>query len=292
MGIGVASPPIVCGVDGSPDGALAARVAGRIAMLLDRPLTLVHAAPRPWVSERPFATYDERLQEQTAFDWGGYLHTILRPVEIAELVRVDHAVEWGAPAEALRSIAGRLEAELIVVGSRGQSPYEDVFLRDSTSTGLARDAPVPVVVAPPGIGDGDTGLPGGSVVCGVDGAELSLAAARAAGRLAVRLGLPLVLVGVDSESGDPAGDGELAAAAVAEAVPGVELRAERSRGPVAEELLAAAARHDAGLVAVGSRGRGPLTSALLGSVTTTLLRRSDRSVLVVSRGAADTGLSA
>jgi nucleotide-binding universal stress UspA family protein len=56
---------------------------------------------------------------------------------------------------------------------------------------------------------------------------------------------------------------------------------------VAEDLVAASARHDAALIAVGSRGRGALKSALLGSVTAALLRISDRPVLVVSRSAAD-----
>jgi nucleotide-binding universal stress UspA family protein len=282
--------PVVCGVDTSPDAALAARVAGRIASLLDRPLALVHAAIPPSVGERPFSTYTERLQEQTAFEQGGYLHTVLGSLELAEPAHVDRVVEWaGTPEAGLRAIARRLAAELIVVGSRGQHPIEDVIFPASTSTELARDAPVPVVLAPYRTGEEDVTFPGRALVCGVDGSDLSIAAARTTGRLAERLGVPLVLVSVGADDLDL--DDEGVAAAVAGAAPGVQLDTERPRGPVAEQLVAASARHDAGLIAVGSRGRSPLKSALLGSVTTMLLRRSDRPVLVVSRSAADVGVA-
>lgn len=281
--------PVVCGVDPSPEAATAARVAGRVAALLDRPLALVHAAPRPLVSDRPHESRAARQHEQEAFDRAGYVHTVLEPLEVAGPARVERLVEWGAPDEALRSVARRLAAELIVVGTRGQGPLEDVLVPGSTSTGLARDAPVPVVVSPRRRGDDDARLPGGALLCGVDDSELSVAAAREAGRLAERLGVTLVLVAVDAGSDDPAAGDASAAAAAEEVASGVEIRTESSRGSVAEELLAASARHDAGLIAVGSRGRGPLASALLGSVTRTLLRQSDRPVLVVSRSATHPG---
>ena len=278
--------PIVCGVDTSSEAATAALVASRLAALLDRPLALVHAAPKPWVSERPFGDYPERLEQQASFDRAGYLRTVLRPVEVGEPAHVDRIVEWSTvPDEALRSVARRLAAELIVIGSRGQSPIEDVLVPGSTSTGLARNAPAPVVLTPSAMGTASGALPGGALACGVDGSELSLAAARASGRLAKRLSVSLLVINVDSDDG--ALDDEKVAAAVAEAAPGVDLRTERSRGSVAEELVAVAARHGAGLIAVGSRGRGALKSALLGSVTAALLRISDRPVLVVSRSAAN-----
>jgi len=66
--------PIVCGVDTSSEAATAARVAGRLAALLDRPLALVYAAPKPWVSERPFADSPQRLEQQASFDRAGYQH--------------------------------------------------------------------------------------------------------------------------------------------------------------------------------------------------------------------------
>jgi nucleotide-binding universal stress UspA family protein len=279
--------PIVCGVDTSSEAATAARVAGRLAALLDRPLALVYAAPKPWVSERPFGDSPQRLEQQASFDRAGHLRTVLAPLEVIEPPQVDRIVEWSTvPDDALRSVAQRLAAGLIVIGSRGQSSLEDMLVPGSTSTALARNAPVPVVLTPSVMGKANAALPGDALVCGVDGSELSIAAARVTGRLAEQLGVPLVLVNVESESDGKGLDGEKVAAAVVEAAPGVELREDRSRGPVAEELVAASARHRAGLIAVGSRGRGALKSALLGSVTAGLLRISDRPMLVVSRSAA------
>jgi nucleotide-binding universal stress UspA family protein len=242
------------------------------------------------VPERPYATQPERLRERTSFEWAGHVRTVLEPLMIAGPARVDGIVEWGLPDAVLREVARRLAAELVVVGSHGRSPITGVLPPGSTSTSLARDAPVPVVLAPAGAPEDEARLPGGALACGIDGSDLSVAAARTAARLAARLGVPLVLVTVDSGSGEPARDEAGVAAAVAEVAPDVEVRGERSTGAVAEELVTAAARHDAGLIVVGSRGRGPLTSALLGSVTAELLRRSDRPVLVVSRRAADTGV--
>jgi nucleotide-binding universal stress UspA family protein len=282
-----APSPIVCGVDDSPEAAVAAQFAGRLAALLERPLALVHAAPKPRVSERPFGDYPERLEQQAAFHRAGYFGTVLAPLEVTGPAEVERIIEWSTiPEDALRSVAERLAAELIVVGNRGQSPIEDVLVPGSISAAMARSAPVPVVLTPPVIDEASVGLPGDALACGVDGSELSIAAARATARLAERLGVPLVMVNVESDSDDSAGE-DKTAAAVAEAAAGVEVRTERSRGPVAEELVAAAVRHGAGLIAVGSRGRGALKSVLLGSVTAGLLRISDRPVLVVSRSAAN-----
>jgi nucleotide-binding universal stress UspA family protein len=289
---GASRSPVVCGVDTSSEADTAVRVAGRIAALLDRPLALVHAAPKPWVSERPFGDYTVRLEQEAAFERAGYLRTVLDPVEVAEPVAVERIVEWSTvPDDALRAVAQELGAALIVVGSRGQSAIEDALVPGSTSAALARNAPVPVVLVPSATGEADVAFPGKALACGVDGSDLSVAAARTTGRLAEQLGVPLVLVNVATGSDAEWDDGQ-AVAAVAEVAPAVDVLTEQARGAVAKELVAASARHEAGLIAVGSRGRGALRSALLGSVTAALPGVADRPVLVVSRSAVDVGLPA
>jgi universal stress protein family protein len=100
--------PIVYGVDTSSEAAAAASVAGRIAALLDRPLALVHAAPKPWVSERPYGDYPVRLEQQAAFERAGYLRTVLAPLEVTEPARVERIVEWSTiPPRGCAATRGR-----------------------------------------------------------------------------------------------------------------------------------------------------------------------------------------
>jgi nucleotide-binding universal stress UspA family protein len=53
------------------------------------------------------------------------------------------------------------------------------------------------------------------------------------------------------------------------------------RGDTVDELVEYASSHDVDLVVVGSRGHGPITGTLLGSVSLGVLRRSQRPVAIV-----------
>ena len=57
-------------------------------------------------------------------------------------------------------------------------------------------------------------------------------------------------------------------------------RAIESDGPVAKVILDTAADEQAAAIVVGRRGRGAVASAVLGSVSSSLLHTSDRAVLV------------
>ena len=54
----------------------------------------------------------------------------------------------------------------------------------------------------------------------------------------------------------------------------------RLEGSPAEKILEVARTHEAELIVIGSRGRGGVTGALLGSVSSDVVHRSDRPVLV------------
>jgi nucleotide-binding universal stress UspA family protein len=62
---------------------------------------------------------------------------------------------------------------------------------------------------------------------------------------------------------------------------GLEVTCEVLMGSAADEIVAYADSIDADLIVVGSRGRGALTSALLGSVSKGVLHESRRPTLVV-----------
>ncbi len=63
---------------------------------------------------------------------------------------------------------------------------------------------------------------------------------------------------------------------------GVEASTTVRSGNALEQILAFADEQDADLIVVGSSVRGPVASALLGSVPTGLVRRSRRPVMVVT----------
>jgi nucleotide-binding universal stress UspA family protein len=60
----------------------------------------------------------------------------------------------------------------------------------------------------------------------------------------------------------------------------VPYEVEILEGSPPEKILDVARTHDAGLIVIGSRGRGAVTGAVLGSVSSDVVHRSDRPVLV------------
>ena len=146
-----------------------------------------------------------------------------------------------------------------------------------------------------------------SIVCGVDGTPASRWAARVAGEMAPELGYELVLVYVaDDPPTFPYGDARLrelqrretieAATPMLErtaaAMPEVIADTRVAFGNPADALIAVGVEENAELIVVGARGRSPLASVLLGSVSARLTTVAPCPVLVVpSPDAADRWLA-
>ena len=275
---------IVCGVDGSEAGFEALRQAKRLVVHEGRLAAvtvsdLSSAVQAGWSRESIVAG----LQREAAATKAE------AELELRELADAEALVVDGSPAQTLLAQAREEQATLVAVGSHGRSRAAGIIL-GGVATTLLHEAPCSVLLARPPV---DSDLFPYSIVVGVDGSPESLAAARVAEELAVRLGASLRLVAatggkpVDVEglvglrSREPAlarvGGGAPRSAMVR--VPALEW----SRETPLDALLAASAHAD--LLVTGSRGRHGFAG--LGSVSERLAHRARCSVLVVRAGAGD-----
>lgn len=274
-------PNVLIGVDGSEHSRTALRWGAVAADALGVPLRAV------WSWEFPPDTLftvgridlpdpkrtDRRLTEE--------LRHLLDDVLGERGAGVDAEVRRGAPVDALLR-AAREDAMLTVVGTRGLGGFDALRL-GSVSRQLVDHARHPVTVVP---GTTPVDPPRlATIVVGTDGSDEATRALRTAADLATAAGARLRVV---HAAGESAGDRELDRAR--ERLPdwcwplradGVEHDAVVVAGDPRTAVLADAREHDADLVVVGSRGRGTVTSLLLGSVATSLVEQSRVPVTVV-----------
>jgi len=261
---------IVVGTAGIDSGNTAVAWAAREARLRRRALHIVHVLEWNPAEARDAGndTYVERV-------WGSSTATTAAATrcarDIAPEVDVTADTVIGHPAERLLELAR--DAELLVVGHRGRGGFAGLRL-GSVGQRVAAHAACPVAVV--------RGLPAadGPVVAGVDDSPaadtvletaFTTAAARAAGLTIVRSfaaerdGAEHVLVRDQL-------------APWREKFPDVPVETLLTQEGVARALVGASS--SAQLVVVGSRGRGAIRGALLGSTGLHLLQHAGCPVLV------------
>ncbi|KGN33287.1 universal stress protein UspA [Knoellia sinensis KCTC 19936] len=291
---------IVAGYDETPESELALRWAAERALALGRRLTVVYAVD-PLVPLR--ARSDRSAASPQA------VHRAVREVagRGAELVRHAHPTidvrsigVVGPPSAEL--VAMSEDAELVVVGRR-RSARSGANL-GSISFALGAHSRCPVVVVQ---GDGHATIgPEHPVVVGVDTSRSARRAVSFAAGVAAASDADLVIVstwtpaemepwmsrlwplGQADATGGVADRGR-AEDCVAEALaqvrrthPHVRASTRTLRAEADQGLLTTAA--GAGLLVVGSRGRGGFVGLLLGSVSRAVLRLADLPVAVVRNG--------
>jgi len=127
----------------------------------------------------------------------------------------------------------------------------------------------------------------GALVCGIEALDADVRALAVARGLSERLGLRLVTVHVVDRLAKPqeAAAGRRLAEQAADAYISAPAASRACYGDPVERLVEAVEEENAELLVVGSRGRGSLRSALLGSVSTGVMASSACPVVVVSRAA-------
>ena len=199
----------------------------------------------------------------------------------------------GAPEDGILRAAVDRGAHVVVMGSRGQGAVVSAAL-GSVARAVVAKRHVPVVV----VRAGSTPLTfGGPVVCGVAGeGEDHAALAQAAGRMALRLDVPLVLVHVielgtmRTGSVRPPGpaaesDRSRAERILSRAAAGLPAQLEtqlRVRNGRAATMLASVADGlTADLVVLGHRARGALATAVTGSTALELIGTGRRTTMLL-----------
>jgi len=255
--------PIVAGVDGSRQSRAVASVAARLARMLGHKLILAHAVADPSTFRFPDARERGRRRARAVEIGFALLEGVAATLPDAV---GQTAVVLGSPNEALAAFCRQEQAELLVVGSHGRGRLAAALLGSHATADSC-----PVIVVSPDAADRflAPAQTAAAVVCGIDGSVAAMRAVRVGANVASRLGLEFVPVYFDqrhSWDGTPAADTLLLHVEAGDPVAGLRRRAVRD---------------EARLIVVGSRGRGALSGALLGSVSRALAASAPAPVLVV-----------
>lgn len=289
---------IVVGVDGSPSSMAAVRWAAREATMRNVPLTLVHAGARPALGPPVLVTHPAQLPAESSEQLELARSLLSRATKVAEdnatgskspQIGTERVVS--SPAAAL--VEQSKTAEMIVVGSRGQSMWRRTVL-GSVSTAAVHHAHCPVAVIPDDLTSRQqpTHRP---VLVGIDGSpasELAIAIAfdEASWRGATLLALHAFNDADLSHIPSTEKWSEQTVQAAANKTLAQRLAGWQERYPdVTVDRLVVwdqPARHlldssqSAQLVVVGSRGRGGFAGMLLGSVSTAVVHEARAPVIV------------
>ncbi|HEY6891230.1 MAG TPA: universal stress protein, partial [Solirubrobacter sp.] len=256
---------------GSEDAiAFAGRLGGREPV--EYVVASVYSSP-PTADSGPIAESHEGRARRTTRRMSG----LLRDVP-AEDVRTVVASDT-APGRGLQRLAARERAALIVVGAP-RSRSLGRFLDSATVEHLLPGAPCPVAVVPDGfrISGWSTVRRIGVACDGSPESEEAIAAGIAAAR-GFDAQVELIAVAQSSRGLDAEQLQRLV-----DAVPaGVEARGEHLHGDAVEALVARTSVID--LLVIGSRGFGPMRSAVAGGVSQRVIREARCPVIVIPSGA-------
>jgi len=282
---------ILLATDGSEDAALAARAAVDLATKAGSELHVAHF----WQSV-PTTRFEAFVRSRLLLEARELLEAQVALLRKAGAEVAGTHLREGPAVDGVLDLAGEIGADLVVVGSRGRGPVKRLVL-GSVSEGVVHHARLPVLV----MRGGDDAWPPKSVVIGDDGSEAAARAASLAAGIGGLFGAGGLLIRAYPELPEV----DLEERALDARMVDDELRREeamlekRARwleedlgfrprvridvgDPAARLLGAAEERHEGEqtLLAVGSRGLGPVGRVRLGSISTKALRAAKGSVLV------------
>jgi nucleotide-binding universal stress UspA family protein len=283
-------PGVVVGVDGSPTSRDALRWAAGFAARAALPLHVVWAWQYPADSVGAIGLSDVIEDAAATERIDSQLRALLTAVLGVHADAATGAAMQAQPADALLRAAEQRDASMLVVGSRGRGGFASLLL-GSVSRQVCEHTTRPVTVVRELPEDGTVAL--ATIVVGIDGSSPAERAMTFAADLAETLGAELVVAHataspeplyppyvepeVDLDTRRAFAEGWCAPLRAR----GVDHELVVVAGDPRQALPEVVAQRSADLLVVGSRGRGPLATVLLGSVATSLAQQGRSPVTIV-----------
>ena len=297
---------ILCPIDFSDFSRLALKRAITIATPQSAAVTALHVVPAPGPLFVPMLAVNAQMPLALGPGQRESLRQALAAFVVTECrtgvpidVDVIEAPEAGTVHGEILAQAGRLGADLIVMGTHGRSGFERLLLGSVTEKVL-RTAKQPVLTVGVHDADGQTSASFRRIVCAVDFSDCSVAALTYAFALAAGSGAHLTAVNVVAWQPlgyDPlVGPADFAGFHVAVertaleqlhkvvasvTVEGVDIEETVASGKPHQEILRLAAERKADLIVLGIHGKNPVDRLLFGSTAEPVVRRASCPVLTV-----------
>ena len=288
---------VLIGIDGSNDSRIALRWAAAVSNALMLRLRALWAWEYPADTVVNVGAMDLPEPEEADALVAEQLEALLAEELEDDAGRVTAKVARGPAAGAILR-AAETTPKMIVVGSRGLGGFRGLLL-GSVGRQVAEHAPCPVTIVPRTTPVDPVSLE--TIVVGVDGSRHAARAMLCATDFAGRVGAEVVVThavetlqpidpGAHAPEVDPRPELDARTDLVEEwATPlrqlGVPYRVRVVEGDPRAALLEVAEEEEADGVVVGSRGRGPVRTLLLGSVAASVAQYSTTPVTIVPRRA-------
>jgi len=288
---------ILLATDGSREDELAAKSALGLAQQTGSELHVVHVLASPLDTQDP-SSFEPEVRRQLEKRTRERIDELVGRIESSGGDVAGSHLGVGRPDAVIIGQAEQIGAGVIVMGSRGFGRIRRA-LTGSVSDSVVRHAHCPVLVV-----RGEAVVFPNKILLATDGSEEANLASSTAADLARGTGSELHIVYVEPASyvyemaeweasrADMRGELERAAGEMADSrlqeqlqkigEAGAQIAGTYARvGFPDAEIVALAGKLGAGLIVMGSRGRGPLRRALMGSVSDSVVRHAHCPVLVV-----------
>src|SRR5687768_829176 len=133
---------ILCPVDMSPSSRTALLAARTMADRFDTPLSVLFVDD-PLLSRAEMKFDEDELKRRTQVELARFVEDAIGPRQ-----RCTYEIVAGDPADEIIAAVGRVNADLIVMGTQGNSGPKRLFF-GSTADGVLRQSTIPVLVIPP-----------------------------------------------------------------------------------------------------------------------------------------------